>query len=101
MYNIDWPLIDRLIQWLILPAIAWLWALQTRATDTERSILRVEGEIARLLTVLEERERRRVEDREEFAEAVKELKAAITGLSAKLDQLRFMATRGSKSVTSD
>jgi hypothetical protein len=78
MTEIDFAVIDRLVQWLIIPAIAFIWALQGRVGKSEREILRI-------LTILEERNVRRDEDRQDSAKTVALLHEAITKLNDKLD----------------
>jgi len=63
-----------------VPAVVVIWQLNGRISRQEREILRI-------LTILEERERRRDEDREDNAQIFKNLHAAIETLSVKIDRL--------------
>jgi len=74
------PMINAIMQWLIVPAVVVIWQLNGRISRQEREILRI-------LTILEERERRRDEDREDNAQIFKNLHAAIETLSVKIDRL--------------
>lgn len=75
-----WVVLDRLMQWLIIPAAGAVWWLTNRMGSMDREILRI-------LTVLEERNSRRSEDREETAAAFKQLREAIQKLTEKIDTL--------------
>jgi hypothetical protein len=74
------PVINAVMQWLIVPSVVVIWHLNGR-------ISRQETEILRILTILDERERRRDEDREDNSQIFKNLHAAIETLSAKIDRL--------------
>jgi hypothetical protein len=74
------PMINAIMQWLIVPAVVVIWQLNGRISRQEREILRI-------LTILEERDKRRNEDRENNSEIFKNLHAAIETLSVKIDRL--------------
>ena len=74
-----WTIADRVMQWLILPGLAAIWWLVQRQNTSEREILRI-------LTILEERNERRLEDRARSDEAVDRLQYSIMTLSEKLDR---------------
>jgi hypothetical protein len=74
------PIVNAAMQWLIVPAVVVIWQLNGRISRQEREILRI-------LTILEERDKRRNEDRENNSEIFKNLHAAIETLSAKIDRL--------------
>lgn len=75
-----WMLVDRLMQWLILPAVGVLWAMNGRVSKQEKEILRI-------LTILEERNHRRDEDREDTSKIFARLYEAIESLSTKIDKI--------------
>lgn len=75
-----WMVMDRVMQWLILPALGVIWAINTRIGKHEKEILRI-------MTILEERNRRREEDREDVSATFKQLREAITALAEKIDNL--------------
>jgi len=75
-----WPIISSLTQWLVIPAIAVIWGLNKRQSAQEKEILRI-------LTILEERDKRRSEDREDASEVFVTLRAAIEKLSDKIDHI--------------
>lgn len=77
---VDWDTLDKIVQWLILPIIAIAYNLYQRVNSQEKEILRI-------LTILEERERRRNEDRETELSANKALKEAIDKLNSKIDDI--------------
>ena len=95
-----WSILDRLMQWLILPAIAFLWAMNGRLSSHDREILRI-------LTILEERNSRRDEERldlarilsslearreenmADMARALARLEAVFQKLSDKIDKITF------------
>jgi hypothetical protein len=72
--------LDRMVQWLIIPAIAFGWALNKRVSLHE-------SEIQRIVTILEERERHRDRDRAADREVIRELKGAIDKLNDRLDHI--------------
>lgn len=82
--HFDWALLDRVMQWLVIPAaiVAWQYArgLNARQSVLEKQLGETQSEIKRILTILEERQKRRDEDRTEVAEAVRELRGAIQSL---------------------
>ena len=78
--TVEWEVLDKIIQWLIIPLVAVAYNLYQRVNSQEKEILRI-------LTILEERERRRNEDRETELSANKSLKESIDKLSAKLDDI--------------
>ena len=75
-----WTVLDRVVQWLIIPALVAAWYLNRRVDSQEREILRI-------LTILEERNQRRSEDREDSAAAFTALRGAIERLSSKIDEI--------------
>ena len=81
---LEWETLDKIIQWLIIPVVAVAYNLYQRVNSQEKEILRI-------LTILEERERRRNEDRETELSANKALKESIDKLNTKLDD---MMTKG-------
>ena len=81
---VEWETLDKIIQWLIIPVVAVAYNLYQRVNSQEKEILRI-------LTILEERERRRNEDRETELSANKALKESIDKLNTKLDD---MMTKG-------
>ena len=81
---VEWETLDKIIQWLIIPVVAVAYNLYQRVNSQEKEILRI-------LTILEERERRRNEDRETELSANRSLKESIDKLSSKLDDIM---TRG-------
>ena len=94
--TLDWTLMDRLLQYVIIPALAWMWALHRQAAQQDREILRI-------VTMLEEREKHRITEREETAklresdkremtEAIRDLKATISELRA--DIVRAASHKG-------
>ena len=78
--TVEWEVLDKIIQWLIIPLVVVAYNLYQRVNSQEKEILRI-------LTILEERERRRNEDRETELSANKSLKESIDKLSAKLDDI--------------
>lgn len=74
-----WPLIDRLIQWLIIPAIVVLWSLHSRQNESERHILR-------LMTIMEERDKQYQADNRHAEGAFNSLKEVIEKLSERMDR---------------
>lgn len=75
-----WQFLDRLVQWLILPAIAVIWSMNNRLSMHDREILRI-------LTILEERDHRRGEDREDWQVTVKTLREATQVLAEKISRM--------------
>jgi hypothetical protein len=75
-----WLILDRMMQWLILPAIAVIWNVSNRTTKTEQEVLRI-------LTILEERNARHNDEKINTAELFKELRSSIDKLTDKLDKL--------------
>jgi hypothetical protein len=82
--------LDRIMQWLIIPAIVFTWRLNSKQNTQET-------EIKRILTILEERDKRRVEDnqerdkrrledREDSVRAIARLETAISSIGSKLDR---------------
>ena len=82
--TVEWEVLDKIIQWLIIPLVVVAYILYQRVNSQEKEILRI-------LTILEERERRRNEDRETELSANKALKESIDKLNTKLDD---MMTKG-------
>lgn len=82
--SFDWSMLDRVMQWLVIPAgvAAWQFArsLSARQSVLEKQLNETQSEIKRILTILEERQRRRDEDRTEVADALRELRGAIINL---------------------
>jgi len=74
-----WEIVDRVMQWLIVPGIVMVWWLNQRQSTLDREILRI-------LTILEERNSRRSEDRETDAASYRRLQASIDSLAEKLDR---------------
>lgn len=75
-----WTVLDRLMQWLIIPAAAGMWFLNTSVSKHDREILRI-------LTILEERNHRRDEDRDDNKAAFEKLYTAIEHLTEKIDSI--------------
>lgn len=75
-----WFVADRVIQWLVLPLLVGWWHLIKRMDGADREILRI-------VTMLEERANRRLEDRDEQERAIAALTRAIEKLEAKIDKL--------------
>lgn len=78
-----WSILDRLMQWLILPAIAFIWAMNVRVSTHDREILRI-------LTILEERNARHEGEKVEWAKVVTRLEAAVEKLSNKIDAISHL-----------
>lgn len=89
--TLDWNVLNALIQWIILPAIAWLWAIHGRVSAHEKATSERFGaqdkEIIRLLTILEEREKARATLRQGEIDAIAELHKAIKSMNERLDHL--------------
>lgn len=87
-----WPILDRVMQWLIIPAIAALWALHAKlnASDSINAARHSDAEknILRLMTILEERDKQRQNDNRHAEKAFSDLQEVIEKLSERLD--RFM-----------
>lgn len=78
--------LDALLRYLVLPALAWAWALQRRVGD-HATELRV---ICRLM---EERRLQRDEDREALRETLAKLDRTLTALDARIGGLGAMGAR--------
>lgn len=72
-------LIDALIQYIVLPAAAILWS-------HNRRINRIDAEILRILTVLEERATARTQDLEVQERATKALNEAVQRMTERIDR---------------
>ena len=84
--NLDLPVIHSVLQWVVAPALVWLWTHERRLASGEREILR-------LLTIIDERHKQRDEDRQAEAEILRDLRDQIRRLADKLDKLDERATR--------
>lgn len=72
--------LDRLIQWLVIPLVMWVVWLNKQSNKHDK-------EIYKILTVLEERNKTRDEDLNRQQEATRQLHEAIEKLSLRLDRL--------------
>jgi Na+/phosphate symporter len=81
--HIDWQLVDRLLQFVVLPALAWLWALQRQTSSHELVLQRLE-------TMLAEREKHRAEEKKEFSDAIHSLNDTIRELRADIARISEM-----------
>lgn len=75
-----WPIVQSLVQWLVIPAIVIIWNISKRQTQQEKEILRI-------LTIIEERDKRRTEDRDSNMEVFQALRASIEKLHDKIDHI--------------
>lgn len=76
-----WQIIDRVMQWLILPGLAGVAHLLYRQNQQDKEILR-------LATIMEERNARRDDDRAQLLSAIANLQAAINAVDAKLEAFK-------------
>ena len=74
-----WMALDRLMQWLVIPAVVIAWHVLGRVNNHEKDILRI-------LTMLEERNARRAEDREDTTAAIKSVHAEVVGLGSRIER---------------
>lgn len=84
---IDWTLLERLVQWVIIPAIAWVWSIQRSVSDSDKRISQLFSENLRILTILEERQKGGDEYKVNMAEALRDLRSVIKSLDDKLDHI--------------
>lgn len=75
-----WFVVDRVMQWAIAPALGVMWWLNTRTSTLEREIMRI-------LTVLDERNKRRDEDRADMVVALSGLQKTIDKLDHRLEMM--------------
>lgn len=84
-----WDLIKNIVGWFVLPAIAFVISLsKQQEADRRYNSERhgdLEKQILRAMTILEERNKRRDEDRAEMASIMKELKDEIRHLGNKIE----------------
>jgi len=80
VFGIPVEVLNLLIQWLILPAIMWVWTHERRINGLERDIIKT-------LTILEERNKRRDEDKMEVADLMKELRNEIARLGQRIEKI--------------
>jgi hypothetical protein len=76
----DFSVINGLLQWVVAPALVWIWSHERRLASGEREILK-------LLTILEERNKQRDNDKIAEAEVLRDLRDQIKRLADKLDRL--------------
>lgn len=74
-------LISLAAQYLVIPILGWIWLHDRRLSLVDR-------EIARLITILEEREAHRVETDARDNQVMVELKEAINKLNDRLDRIK-------------
>ena len=72
--------LDRIVQWLVIPILMGIVFLYKQSNMHDREILRI-------LTILEERNRRRDEDKKETEDTNRQLRKAIELLTSKIDAL--------------
>jgi hypothetical protein len=77
-----WEILDRAVQWGVIPLCALLWWMHQRQATQD-------GHIERILTIIDERERRRTEDRETHSGEMKSVADAIRDLKTEIHQLRI------------
>lgn len=78
--QIDWTILNSIVQWLVLPMIAVIWKIYEKTFQHDR-------DLTRLLTMFEEREKARLDIRIAEASAIDELKRAIENMNGKLEEL--------------
>jgi len=78
--TLDWHTLNAIIQYLIVPAIVWLWAHDKRLDAHDR-------EITKLVTILQEREKQQAANVKREADAMSELRDIMTKMSDRLDAL--------------
>jgi len=78
--TLDWHTLNAIIQYLIVPAIVWLWAHDKRLDAHDR-------EITKLVTILQEREKAAQANVKREADAMSELRDIMTKMSDRLDAL--------------
>jgi ribosomal protein L29 len=90
-----WPLLDRVIQWLVIPAIGAWWMLSREvsrhATTMSEGFGKHDKEILRILTILEERNGQRQEDRAHVADALEKLDGTLRELRKEIASMRGRA----------
>ena len=86
-----WPYLDRLVQWIIIPLVIFVYQTsrmnEKRHTSHEKTFIRMEGENTRILSILEERQKQRDEDKELERQAIVRLTEATEKLNARLDTI--------------
>lgn len=78
--DIDWHILNVLIQYLVLPAVIMIWQHEKRLGGHDKEILKA-------LTILDERNKRRDEDREEVASILRDLRTEIARLAERIEKL--------------
>lgn len=73
-----WQILDRAVQYLIIPGIMGIIYVVTRQNKQEKEILR-------LAIIMEERNVRRDSERQDFLAALARIDASITNLSGKFE----------------
>ena len=68
--TIEWDMLNALVQWVIIPALIWLWSHEKRINNADR-------ETMRMLTIIEEREKARQNLRVVENETLADLHKAI------------------------
>lgn len=81
------PLLDRLVQWMVIPAILMLLTHNRRHNEADKKFIKQEGVIERILSVLEVRQEQRLEDQRREGKEIARLSAAIDKLSDKIDHM--------------
>lgn len=81
------PVLDRLIQWIIIPVAVVIYSHNKRHNEHEKKFIRMEGENARILSILEERQKQRDADKKSEDATFKSLAEAVTKLNERLDAL--------------
>lgn len=78
--TLDWHTLNAIIQYLIVPAIVWLWAHDKRLDAHDR-------EITKLVTILQEREKAAQANIQREADAMSDLRDIMAKMSDRLDAL--------------
>jgi hypothetical protein len=78
MYALTPEVVDIIARYLIIPLLGWLWVHDRKLNNQDK-------EIARLIAILNERDHRRTEDREDQAQILRDLSSAIRLLNNKLE----------------
>lgn len=81
------PVLDRIIQWIVIPIGVILWNHSKKHTEHEKTFIRMEGENKRILAVLEERATQRDEDRKQERETLSRLTDTVDKLNDRLDAM--------------
>ena len=79
------PILDRVIQWVILPILAIIYSHNKQHNEHEKKFIKLEGDNARILSILEERQKQQEDNRVVDRANAKTLAEAINRLNSRLD----------------